>query len=135
MRTGFRGARASAPGLLVLGEALGLTFPFIGEGVSGALESGRVASSVAMEALDSSDFSVQRLSRYENDLRRILNGRHQGYLAAQRMFRFKPLVNMVIKKAARSSSVRDLARGIVNGEMDAAEIFSMRGMAKVLLFM
>ena len=135
MRTGFRGARACAPGLLVLGEALGLTFPFIGEGISSALESGRVASTVAMEALDSSDFSVLRLGRYEDDLRKILDRRQQGYLAAQRLFRFQPLVNMIIEKAARNPTVRGLAREIVKGERDATEIFSMRGMAKVLLFL
>jgi geranylgeranyl reductase family protein len=135
MRTGFRGSRACAPGLLVLGEALGLTFPFIGEGISTALESGRLASSVALEALDSSDFSIQRLGRYENDLRRKLDKKQQGYLAAQRLFRFQPLVNMIIEKAARSPTVKGLAREIVKGDRDATEIFSIRGMAKVLLVM
>ncbi|UCG14670.1 MAG: NAD(P)/FAD-dependent oxidoreductase [Deltaproteobacteria bacterium] len=133
MRTGFRGAQACAPGLLVLGEALGLTFPFIGEGISNALESGRLASSVAIAALGSGNLSSTGLRRYERELRQILQRRHQGYLAAQRWFRLKPFANMLIEKAARSQSVRGVARQILTGETDAAEVFSLRGIARVFL--
>jgi len=133
MRTGFRGSRACAPGLLVLGEALGLTFPFIGEGISTALESGRVASSVAIEALERNDFSGQGLARYERDLRRMLEGRQRGYLAAQQWFRFKPFANLLIEKAARVPAVRGIARQILCGERDVGDVFSLSGMLRVLL--
>jgi flavin-dependent dehydrogenase len=133
MRTGFQGARACAPGLLVLGEALGLTFPFIGEGVSSALESGRVAASVALEALGKNDFSRQALGSYEKVLRRSLDGRQQGYLAAQRLFRSKSFANVLIGKAARNSEVRGIAKQIMLGRRDPADVFSLRGMARVLL--
>ena len=133
MRTGFQGARACAPGLLVLGEALGLTFPFIGEGISSALESGRVAASVALEALGKNDFTSRVLGNYERDLRRKLDGRHQGYLAAQRLFHFKSFANLLITKAARNSAVRGVARQILLGQTDPEEVFSLRGMLRVLL--
>ncbi len=133
MRTGFQGARACAPGLLVLGEALGLTFPFIGEGVSSALESGRVAASVALEALEKNDFTSRILGNYERDLRKKLSGRHQGYLAAQRLFHFKSFANLLITKAARNSAVRGVARQILLGQRDPEDVFSLRGMLKVLL--
>jgi flavin-dependent dehydrogenase len=133
MRTGFQGARACAPGLLVLGEALGLTFPFIGEGVSSALESGRVAASVALEALEKNDFTSRILGNYERDLRRTLDGRHQGYLAAQRLFRSKSFANLLIGKAARNPGVRGVAKQILLGQRDPADVFSMRGMARVFL--
>ena len=133
MRTGFQGARACAPGLLVLGEALGLTFPFIGEGVSSALESGRVAASVALEALEKNDFTGRMLGRYESDLRKTLDGRHQGFLAAQRLFRFKSMANLLIQKAARNPAVRGVARQIVLGERDPLDVFSLRGILRVLL--
>ena len=133
MRTGFQGAQACAPGLLVLGEALGLTFPFIGEGVSSAMESGRVAASVALEALEKNDFTGRILGRYEGTLRRRLNGRQQGYQAAQRLFRFKSFANLLIGKAARNPDVRKVARQIVLGERDPVDVFSLRGMLRVLL--
>jgi geranylgeranyl reductase family protein len=133
MRTGFQGARACAPGLLVLGEALGLTFPFIGEGVSSALESGRVAASVAFEALGRNDFTSRILGNYERNLRKKLDGRHQGYLAAQKLFHFKSFANLLITKAARNSSVRGVARQILLGQRDPEDVFSLRGMLRVLL--
>jgi len=133
MRTGFRGARAWAPGLLVLGEALGLTFPFIGEGISNALESGRVAASVTLEALEKNDFSSSTLKGYEEGLHRTLVGRHQGYLAAQRYFRSKSMANLLITKAARYPSVRGVARQIMLGKRDPLDVFSLRGLLRVLM--
>jgi len=133
MRTGFQGARACAPGLLVLGEALGLTFPFVGEGVSSALESGRVAASVALEALEKNDFTSRILGNYERDLRKTLDGRHQGYLTAQRLFHFKSFANLLITKAARNPAVRGVARQILLGQRDPEDVFSLRGMLRVLL--
>jgi geranylgeranyl reductase family protein len=133
MRTGFQGARAHAPGLLVVGEALGLTFPFIGEGVSSALESGRVAASVALEALEKDNFSGSTLGRYEGNLRKTLERRHQAYQMAQRLFRFKSFANLLIGKAARNPDVRGVARQIVLGERDPLDVFSLRGLLRVLL--
>jgi geranylgeranyl reductase family protein len=133
MRTGFQGARAHAPGLLVVGEALGLTFPFIGEGVSSALESGRVAASVALEALEKNNFTGSILGRYEGSLRKTLEGRHQAYQMAQRLFRFKSFANLLIGKAARNPDVRGVARQIVLGERDPLDVFSLRGLLRVLL--
>ena len=133
MRTGFQGARACAPGLLVLGEALGLTFPFVGEGVSSALESGRVAASVALEALEKNDFTSRILGNYERDLRKTLDGRHQGYLVAQRLFHFTSFANLLITKAARNSAVRGVARQILLGQRNPEDVFSLRGMLRVLL--
>ncbi|MEJ2364682.1 MAG: geranylgeranyl reductase family protein [Deltaproteobacteria bacterium] len=133
MRTGFQGARAYAPGLLVLGEALGLTFPFIGEGVSSALESGRAAASVALAALKKNDFTGRILRSYEGSLRKTLDGRQQGYKLAQRLFRFKSFANLLIGKAARNPDVRGVARQIVLGERDPLDVFSLRGLLRILL--
>ena len=133
MRTGFQGARAYTPGLLVLGEALGLTFPFIGEGVSSAMESGRVAATVALEAMQKNDFTSRTLGSYEGRLRKTLDGRQQGYQLAQRLFRSKSLANLLIGKAARNPDVRGEVRQIVLGERDPLDVFSLRGLLRVLL--
>jgi flavin-dependent dehydrogenase len=133
MRTGFQGAQAFAPGLLVLGEALGLTLPFIGEGISNALESGRLAASVSVEALEKNDFTNRILGSYERNLRRALDGRHKGYQAAQRLFHFRAFANLLIGKAARNPAVRGVARQILLGQRDPEDVFSLRGMIRVFL--
>ncbi|MFP3870094.1 MAG: NAD(P)/FAD-dependent oxidoreductase [Syntrophobacteria bacterium] len=133
MRTGFQGARACASGLLVLGEALGLTFPFLGEGVSSALASGRLAARVAEKALKAGDFSAQFLDGYERQLRQQLDARHKAYFAAQRWFRYAPVATFLITRAARDRRFRELIREILIGNTTARAVFSLRGLGKIFL--
>jgi hypothetical protein len=88
---------------------------------------------VALEALEKDDFTSRILGKYEGGLRKTLDGRQQGYQAAQRLFRFKSFANLLIGKAARNPDVRKVARQIVLGERDPLHVFSLRGMLRVLL--
>ena len=133
IRTGFRGARSCSAGLLVLGEALGLTFPFLGEGISNALISGRVAARVAGRALAAGDVSVSSLFAYERDLRSLLYSRHQGYLAAERWFRSSWVANLFISRAAGSPALGRVTGEILRGRRSAGAVFSLQGMLRVLL--
>jgi electron transfer flavoprotein-quinone oxidoreductase len=54
-----------APGLIVTGHAAGLVQPFIGEGMSFGLMSGRYAAETAAEAISSGDTSEETLVNYE----------------------------------------------------------------------
>ncbi len=133
LRTGFRGGRACSPGLLVLGEAAGLTFPFLGEGISNALTSGRLAARVAGRALETGDVSAGFLSEYEREIRCRFHARHQGYLAAERWFRSPWVANLVIGRAAGIPALGQLLREVLAGQRDARAVFSLRGMLRVLL--
>jgi geranylgeranyl reductase family protein len=133
MRTGFRGALACSSGVMVLGEALGLTFPMLGEGISNALQSGRVAARVVGDALSTGNVSARFLSSYERELRQLMDDRHRGYLAAQRWFRYRPLANLLIAKAAGSRKLREMVKQILRGEMDARAVFSWYGILRILL--
>jgi len=133
MRTGFRGARSCSAGLLVLGEALGLSFPFLGEGISNALTSGRLAARVAGRALGAGDVSVFSLFEYERELRSLLYSRHQGYLAAERWFRSSWVANLLISRAAGSPALGRLTGEILRGRRGAAPLFSLQGMLRLLL--
>jgi hypothetical protein len=92
-----------------------------------------VAASVALKALEKKDFTSRSLENYERDLRKKLEGRHQGYLAAQRLFHYKSFANLLITKAARNSSVRGVAKQILLGQRDPEDVFSLHGMLRVLL--
>lgn len=54
-----------APGLIVTGHAAGFVQPFIGEGMSFGLMSGRYAAETAAEAISSGDASEETLANYE----------------------------------------------------------------------
>ena len=133
IRTGFRGARSCSAGLLVLGEALGLTFPFLGEGISAALLSGRLAARVAGRALAAGDVSVSSLFEYERELRSLLYSRHRGYLAAERWFHSSSVANLLISRAAGSPDLGRVMGEILRGRRDAGAVFSLQGMLRVLL--
>jgi len=75
LRTDFPAIPTYASGMLVVGEAAGLVNPLTGEGIALALESGKLAAEVAIEALLSGDLSRARLRRYGD----ILRERYAGY--------------------------------------------------------
>jgi geranylgeranyl reductase family protein len=81
IRTRLDKARGYAWRILVAGDAAGLVNPLTGEGIAAALESGQLAASHALSALESGDFSARALASYDQALR----GR---FLADQRAARF-----------------------------------------------
>jgi hypothetical protein len=83
--------------------------------------------------VEKNDFTGSTLGKYEGILRKTLNGRQQGYQSAQRLFRFRSFANLLIGKAARNPDVRGVARQIVLGERDPLDVFSLRGMLRVLM--
>src|SRR4030095_16327573 len=59
LRCGLSGTSPHGPGnVLVLGESIGATFPFTGEGIGKAMETGEIAAEVGHNALTSGNFSL-----------------------------------------------------------------------------
>lgn len=69
LRTDFAGSLTVGPRTLLVGEAAGLVNPLSGEGINGALESGRIAARHLLDAYAAGDFSLGRLSAYDAELR------------------------------------------------------------------
>ena len=94
---------------MLVGDAASLIDPFTGEGIGNAMLSGMHAAIWAGKAHAADDFSASFLRRYENsvfsELRRELRLSH----TLQRMLSWHGLVDLVIRKAARST---DLASAI-----------------------
>jgi geranylgeranyl reductase family protein len=61
---GMAPAHCTGPGFLVVGDAAGLVDPFTGEGIDGALESGKLAARVLNDALASPDPARADLGEY-----------------------------------------------------------------------
>jgi digeranylgeranylglycerophospholipid reductase len=64
--------RAYAAGLLVVGDAARQANPLSGGGIVAALEAGRLAAQVAIQALDENDLSEDSLARYQSAWERSL---------------------------------------------------------------
>ena len=80
LRFDFAPERCHAPGLLLVGDAAGMISPFTGEGISYALESGKVAAEVIDQTLISGASETPDLSPYARRLERT----HTGYFEAGR---------------------------------------------------
>jgi flavin-dependent dehydrogenase len=112
----------------VLGESIGATFPFTGEGIGKAMETGEIAAEVAHNALSSGDLS--RLSEFPRRIERELQPKFLGYRIAENWFS-KPWLNDFVARRIRSSRIlQELVAGIINETVDPREVFSLRGILR-----
>ena len=93
-------------GYVLVGDAASLIDPFTGEGIGNALTSGKIAAQVIAEALDENDVSEKKLSQYQKRLYAIIGNEVKDNYRLQGMCNSEFLLNMVIRKAKRSSDIR-----------------------------
>ena len=67
--------------VVAIGETIGATFPFTGEGIGKAMETAEIAAAVIDEALDRDD--PAELRRLGRELHRRLKPRYEGYERAE----------------------------------------------------
>jgi flavin-dependent dehydrogenase len=115
IRTRLDRTCCNARGILVAGDAAGLVNPLTGEGIAAALESGQLAASHALSALESGDISARALASYGQALR-------ARFLADQRAARFlrialfvPRLFNRVIRRLRHDPELALLVGYIIIG--------------------
>ncbi len=132
LRTGMTGARLSRPGLLVAGEAAGLTYPISGEGIGKAMESGITAAEIVRRGFDDGSSAAEIASDYAAALEARLLRRFQAYSNAQRWVEHPRLLNFLAGRANAGTYVRRQMEGLVNETADPAAILSLRGILRSL---
>jgi flavin-dependent dehydrogenase len=137
LRTGLTGARLSRPGLLVVGEAAGLTYSVSGEGIGKAMESGIMAAEVIDEAWRAADSRGSReqaadalAARYAERLRHRLARRFEAYSLAQRWVAHPRLLNFLAWRANRGTYVMRQIEDLVNERVDPRAILSVGGILR-----
>lgn len=129
LRCGLTGTKTVGKGnVLVLGEAAGTTYPFTGEGIGKAMESGELAAQVAHKALSSNDYG--RLSQYPKLLEVQLKPKFLGYEIAQNWLSYPWVCDLIGDRINRSSFLKDAATGILNETVDPREVFSISGVLR-----
>ena len=68
LRTALNGSRLSRPGVMVIGEAAGLTYSFSGEGIGKAMQSGIIAAEIAAASLATANPPRAAADLYAADL-------------------------------------------------------------------
>lgn len=131
LRTGLGGAKLSRPGLLVIGEAAGLTYSFSGEGIGKAMESGLIAADLVGE--HGRDHDPAALARaYAMTLKRRLEPRFAAYKRAQDWLERRWVANLFARRAARGGFVRREMEAMLNETGDPGALFSVPGLVRAL---
>jgi len=129
LRCGLDGARARGPGnVLAVGEQISTTYPFTGEGIGKAMETGEMAAAAIARALRDSDPAA--VDAYAARVETRLRPRYRGYEAAQRWLSRPWLNDLVSWRIRRGRFLREAAQGIVAETVDPTRIFSWQGVVR-----
>ena len=97
MKLGMWGAKRSAQGLMLPGDAGNMGHPVCGEGYGEAMESGRIAASWAYEPRGRKEYSASLLSGYERQVRRRSAGEYLSGRAIMKLLAHMEQLNPLIR--------------------------------------
>lgn len=127
LRCGLDGARAIGPaGVAGVGEVVGSTYDFTGEGIGKAMETGELAAQAADAALTSGQPAM--LAAYARRIERELRPRFGGYERAALWMAHPWVCDLVFRRASRSPWLRSMAAGILAETVDPADVFNLKGL-------
>jgi geranylgeranyl reductase family protein len=109
--------RASAGGLLAVGDAASFIDPLTGEGIGTAMVSSELAAATALEALTARDFSARFLGRYDTAWRWRLGTDFVGGLLLKKIMSHKHAAELIIGRASRDEIIGALWGGLIAGAL------------------
>jgi geranylgeranyl reductase family protein len=130
LRTALSGALLSRPGLLVIGEAAGMTYSFSGEGIGKAIASGIVAAETVAQAHADGRAPAASAAAYAARIRADFAERFRAYQVAQRWLAYPAVLNFLARRAAAGGYVRQRLQELLNETADPRELFSLAGLLK-----
>ena len=98
----------SGENFMLLGDAAHLLDPFTGEGIGNAIQSGYIAAEVALQCINSGDFSHLATMGYEQKVYEKLGPELELSKRLQKLACQPGLLNMVIGRASKNENARKL---------------------------
>lgn len=131
LRCGLQGARPLGHGnILAVGEQIATTYPFTGEGIGKAMETGEMAASAIGGALERGE---PHAGDYADQVEVRLRPRYHGYEVAQRWLSRPWLNDLVSWRIRHGRFLREAARGMVAETVDPTTVFSWKGLLRSLV--
>ena len=129
LRYDFEGVYPFVNGPIVaVGETIGTTLAFMGEGVGKAMESGQRAAEAASAALDSGDLS--KLIQYGQQMEYEFKTRYQGYRMAEKWLARPWLNDFILKRNKKNRYAKEILAAVIAETRDPQDIFSLKGIFK-----
>jgi geranylgeranyl reductase family protein len=126
LRYGLRDAGQSVRGnVLVVGEAIGATYPLTGEGIGKAMQTGELAAGILHEAFRAGDLA--RLRDFPVRLETELRSRYRSYVRAEDWFSRPWLIDLVAWRLGRSPWLRQRVAAVFAADLDPGPVFTARG--------
>ena len=119
-------------GFVLVGDAACLIDPFTGEGIGNAMLSGKLAAQVIHDAFVKNDFSEKNLEEYEKRLHEELDRELKNSYRMQRLGSIKPVLNWIVRKAAKNQHAKDLIASTLSNETARKEVTSPLLYLKIL---
>jgi len=129
LRTGFGGSLPGKGSILVVGEALGLTYPTSGEGIGKCMKSGELAAKAVL-AHHNRAFNGEPLDLYNTLLEEQIRDKYQPYIIAQKWLKYPLVAGIIVNRANKRESIRKLLEGMITERVEPTRIFSFWGLTK-----
>ncbi len=134
LRTGLTGSALSRAGLLVIGEAAGLTYSFTGEGIGKAIESGMIAGEMLSGVAGDARTSREAVARaYASTIRARFNERFRAYRLAQEWLARPALSDFLAWRGNAGKYVAEQLRSLLLETADPRALFSIAGVLNALV--
>jgi geranylgeranyl reductase family protein len=134
LRTALSGATLSRPGLLVIGEAAGLTYSFSGEGIGKAMESGILAADLIASVSSGGAVAADEVAAvYARELTARFGPRFRAYKRAQDWLTSPGLGNLLAWRAHAGDFVKRQLETMLDETGSPQSLFSPLGIARALV--
>lgn len=132
LRCGFVGTKNFCQGrILSVGESVGTTFPFSGEGIGKAMESAEMAAVVIDKFLREGNQNV--LADFDMFMQKKLGPKYDGYRKAEKWLTKIWLNDFLAKRAQKSKRIQKCLKDLLEEKLNP-EIFSFKGLIKHIVF-
>jgi geranylgeranyl reductase family protein len=133
LRTSMTGSRLFRQGLLVVGEAAGLTYSASGEGLGKAMASGIIAAELIADCFEKGRAADTVGPAYAARLTRDFGSRFRAYREVQRWFENPAFIDFLVQRGKDSAFARRRLEEVYNETSDPGIVISLVGMARSLV--
>jgi geranylgeranyl reductase family protein len=130
LRCTLDGARYSRPGLIAVGEAVGSTYDFTGEGIGKAMETALLAADAVLDGERAGLGEAAIRADYETRLA-ALKPKFGLYAKANRVNQHPWLADLVIWRAKRSERLLRRMSGVLEETSNPGHLITVRGLVRL----